>query len=162
MLDSSSVTAPFLLHKHTRSKGPSLRRHCPASSVIWPSPTLRLAAALSGVVRRRDLRPAPSLPHSLQIAFPACCSHYPGGPNQCSLVDELRVPAPVSSLSVQPSPFLRRVGVHNFTFEACSGFTRVTACKVAHPPSWALSRGSALAGFPARTLASYQVQPTTT
>ena len=28
-----------------------------------------------------------------------------------------------------------------------------------HP--WALSRGFALAGFPARTLASYQVQPTT-
>ena len=27
--------------------------------------------------------------------------------------------------------------------------------------SWALSRGSALTGFPARTLASYQVQPTT-
>jgi len=27
--------------------------------------------------------------------------------------------------------------------------------------TWALSRGSALAGFPARTLASYQVQPTT-
>src|SRR4051794_31622743 len=28
--------------------------------------------------------------------------------------------------------------------------------------TWALSRGSALAGFPARTLASYQVLPTTT
>jgi hypothetical protein len=40
----------------------------------------------------------------------------------------------VSSLPVQPSPFVRRVGVHDFTFEACSSFTRVTACKVAHPP----------------------------
>jgi len=50
------------------------------------------------------------------------------------LVDESRVPAPVSSLSVLPSPFLRRVGVHIFTFEACSSFTRVTACWVAHPP----------------------------
>ncbi len=34
----------------------------------------------------------------------------------------------------RPSPFLRRVGVHDFTFEACSGFTRVTAHGVANPP----------------------------
>src|SRR5438128_8315905 len=27
----------------------------------------------------------------------------------------------------RPSPLLRRVGIHTFTFEACSGFTRVTA-----------------------------------
>jgi hypothetical protein len=44
------------------------------------------------------------------------------------------LPRRVSSLPVQPSPFVRRVGVHDFTFEACSSFTRVTACKVAHPP----------------------------
>ena len=44
------------------------------------------------------------------------------------------LPRRASSLSVQPSPFLRRVGVHIFTFEACSSFTRVTACQVAHPP----------------------------
>src|SRR5229473_1824880 len=31
--DSSPITAPFLLHKHTRSKGPSLPRHYPASAV---------------------------------------------------------------------------------------------------------------------------------
>jgi hypothetical protein len=43
-------------------------------------------------------------------------------------------PARVSSLSVQPSPFSRRVGVHIVTFEACSSFTRVTACRVAHLP----------------------------
>ena len=53
---------------------------------------------------------------------------------RCSLVGELRVPARVSSLSVQPSPFVGRVGVHDITFEACSSFTRVTACTVAHPP----------------------------
>jgi hypothetical protein len=47
---------------------------------------------------------------------------------------ELRVPARGSSLSVLPSPFPWRVGVHIVTFEACSSFTRVTACKVAHPP----------------------------
>src|SRR5215472_15880214 len=52
--DSSSITAPSLLHKHTRSKGPFLRRHCPASQVLWPSPTPRLAAALSDDVWGRD------------------------------------------------------------------------------------------------------------
>jgi hypothetical protein len=33
-----------------------------------------------------------------------------------------------------PSPLPGRVGVHITTFEACSSFTRVTACTVAHPP----------------------------
>src|SRR5262245_51678482 len=53
---------------------------------------------------------------------------------RCSLVGELRVPAPVPSLSVLPSPLPGRVGIHITTFEACSSFTRVTACIVAHPP----------------------------
>src|SRR5205823_1967055 len=34
----------------------------------------------------------------------------------------------------RPYPFLRRVGIRNFTFEACSGFTRVTAHWIAQPP----------------------------
>jgi hypothetical protein len=33
------ITASRFLQKHTRSKGPSLLRHYPASQVIWPSPT---------------------------------------------------------------------------------------------------------------------------
>ncbi len=40
----------------------------------------------------------------------------------------------VTSRSVQPSLMSRQVGVHDFTFEACSGFTRVTACRLAQPP----------------------------
>src|SRR5258708_15674797 len=44
------------------------------------------------------------------------------------------LPRQDSSLPVQPPPFFRRVGIHIVTFEACSSFTRVTACKVAHPP----------------------------
>src|SRR5947209_19973960 len=39
-----------------------------------------------------------------------------------------------SSLPARPSPNLSGVGIHNFTFEACSSFTRVTACLVAHQP----------------------------
>ncbi len=40
----------------------------------------------------------------------------------------------VSSRPVLPSPLFRRVGVHHFTFEACSGFTRVTARRIAQSP----------------------------
>ena len=40
----------------------------------------------------------------------------------------------VSSRLVLPSPFPWRVGIHDFAFEACSSFTRVTACRVARPP----------------------------
>jgi hypothetical protein len=34
MSDSSSITALFLPFKHTRTKGPSLHRHYPASQVL--------------------------------------------------------------------------------------------------------------------------------
>src|ERR1700688_4735875 len=40
----------------------------------------------------------------------------------------------ISSLSVLPSPVNGRVGTRDFTFEACSSFTRVAACQIAGPP----------------------------
>ena len=40
----------------------------------------------------------------------------------------------ISSLSVLPSPVNRRVGIHDFTFGACSSFTHVAACQIACPP----------------------------
>src|ERR1035437_3733490 len=40
----------------------------------------------------------------------------------------------IASLSVLPSPVNGRVGIHDFTFEACSSFTHVAACQVAGPP----------------------------
>src|SRR4030095_1481401 len=86
--------------------------------------------------RRSGPRPPanPEPPSLTQTTFSACHAQYPGGPDRCSLVGELRVPARDSSLSVLPSPLSWRVGVHITTFEACSSFTRVTACRVAHPP----------------------------
>ena len=59
--------------------------------------------------------------------------HLPGMP--CPLPRWTQpVYVSVTSRSVQPSLMLWQVGVHDFTFEACSGFTRVTACRVAQPP----------------------------
>ena len=86
-------------------------------------------------------------PEITQTTFPACRAQYPGGPNRC---------LSVSSLFVQPSPVNRRVGIHDFTFEACSSFTRVTACRIACPPkSGRLSRGFDLASCPTKPLSSF-------
>src|SRR5216117_1842500 len=40
----------------------------------------------------------------------------------------------IASPLVQPSPNGRRVGIRIVTFEVCSGFTRVTARRIAQPP----------------------------
>jgi hypothetical protein len=66
------------------------------------------------------------VPPLAQTTFPTCRAHYPGGPKP--------VHVSVTSRSVRPSPFFGRVGVHDYTFEACSDFTRVTACGIARPP----------------------------
>jgi hypothetical protein len=96
----------------------------------------------------------PGSPPITQIAFLTCRAHYPGGPNRC---------VSVSFLSARPSPVNRRVGIHDFTFEACSSFTRVTACKVACPPKGGcLSRGFDPASYPTEPLGSYHVLPRTT
>jgi hypothetical protein len=93
-------------------------------------------------------------PPITQITFLTCRAPYPGGPNRC---------VSVSSLSARPSPVNGRVGIHDFTFEAYSGFTHVTACKVASPPNGGLlSRGSDPISYPTKPLGSYHVLPTTT
>jgi hypothetical protein len=64
---------------------------------------------------------------------PNCPDHSPCLP--CPLPRWTRSGARVGCFPVGvASPYLRRVGVHDFTFEACSGFTRVTALRVARPP----------------------------
>src|SRR5438270_10190598 len=88
-------------------------------------------------------------PKITKITFPACRAHYPGGPSRC---------LSVSSRLVQPSPVYRRVGIHIFTFEACSSFTRVTACRIACPPkSGLLSRGFDPTSCPTGPLSSFHV-----
>src|SRR5664280_2636805 len=50
----------------------------------------------------------------------ACRRHYPGGIAKCIFRS--------LPLQYQPSPKSWRVGFHITSFEACSAFTRVTAC----------------------------------
>jgi hypothetical protein len=111
------------LHERTRSQGPFLRRRYPASSVIRPCPTPADIAIQDGV-EAATLMPTglPRFPH-----------HLSGVP--CPLPRRIgRVHVSITSPSVRPSPFCRRVGIRVSTFEACSGFTRVTAHRIAQPP----------------------------
>src|ERR1700719_3048566 len=45
-----------------------------------------------------------------------------------------RVRVSIASPLIQPSPNGRRVGIRIVTFEACLGFTHVTARRIAQPP----------------------------
>jgi hypothetical protein len=56
---------------------------------------------------------------------------------------------------------VRRVGIHNFTFEACSGFTRVTARWIAQPPIATFVTGLRNGQLPDRPARQLPVQPTT-
>src|SRR6185503_7804487 len=108
----------------TRSKGPFLRQRYPASPVVWPSPTpvRPVACATVGAASPRQ----DGSPPMTRITLPACRAPYPGGSR--------RVPVSITSPLTRPSPFPRRVGIRIFTFEASSGFTRVTARWIAQPP----------------------------
>jgi hypothetical protein len=62
-----------------------------------------------------------------RVALPACCAHYPGGSERVHMSGFL-------PRFVLPSPLRRRVGIRITTFEACSGFTHVTARWLAQSP----------------------------
>src|SRR6266496_579271 len=113
-LSSAGVTRPH-------------RSYGPLRLPDWPPPFLTTLEARPSTSPEPPPLAADRLPH-----MPCSLPRWIG--SGARWLTSLRVPARVSSLSVQPSPFLRRAGIHNFTFEACSSFNRVTACKVAHPP----------------------------
>ncbi len=105
-------------------------RVLPSTSVTWPH-------QYYDPVRRPPVPPPVSVveaatlahggsPPITRITLPACRAHYPGGSR--------RVRLSIASPLTRPSPLFRRVGIRNFTFEACSGFTHVTARWIAQPP----------------------------
>src|SRR6476659_4876344 len=88
-------------------------------------------------------------PPITRITLRTCRAHYPGRSR--------RVLVSIASPLTRPSPYLRRVGIRIFTFEACSGFTRVTARWIAQPPKRPLSRGFNPVDRPTKLLVSYQI-----
>ncbi len=114
---------PRRLRKHARSQGPSLHRHYPASAVLRPCPTPAEAASAT-------LRPLPSPTTGLP--------RLPASPFQRAVPI---TPADRTGASVDYFPVhtvLPRISAGSTSsimdFEACSGFTRVTARWIARPP----------------------------
>jgi len=95
------------------------------------------------------------LPPITQMAFSACRAHYPGGSVRYRSIREWRCPAPGIPEPRWPSQNERLVGIHNFPFEACSSFTRVTTGEASWPSlSWdKVICSSSLLGRPTDLLA---------
>src|SRR5262245_24271359 len=108
----------------TRSQGPLLRQHYPASTLLRPCPTPAMTVACRDVEAATLARDGS--PPITRTTFPTCRAHYPGGSSGCVC----RLLPPLT----RPSPNGRRVGIRIVPFEACSGFTHVTARRIAQPP----------------------------
>ena len=67
----------------------------------------------------------------------------------------------IASPLMLPSPFDRRVGIRIVTFEACSGFTHVTARQIAQPPKAAFVTRLQPCRLPGRTARQLPDQSTT-
>ena len=101
-----------------------LGRHYPASTLIRPCPTPVMAAAC------RTVEAATLASNGSPPITRTTLSDVP-----CPLPRRIeRVRVSIASPRVRPSPNGRRVGIRIVTFEACSGFTRVTARRIAQPP----------------------------
>jgi len=104
---SSPITSPLLAKPIIRSKGPSLPRPYPASTVLWPSPTPdRAVAHHDHVGGATSTRSGP--PPIIQTTFSACRAHSPGGPGP------VRVSVPSRSSAAFPVSQAGRRPRHHF------------------------------------------------
>ena len=101
-LGSSPITDPRLLRKRARSQGPFLRRHYPASTVLWPCPTPAQPAADRGVGGATSGWNGP--PPITRITFPTCRAHYPGGSERvhASVASQFRAAFPNRQVGRHP------------------------------------------------------------
>src|SRR4029077_15224155 len=138
--------SPHRLRKRTRSQGPLLRRHCPASTLVRPCPTPALAVA------RCDVEAATlaqdGSPPITRTTLPACRAHYPGGSSGCScrlLPRSCGLPQMAGGSASALS--LSRPARASLTLRAVR-----SVCRPRRP--W--SRGSSPASCPAKPLVSYE------
>jgi hypothetical protein len=135
--------------KHTRSKGPSLHRHYPASSVLWPSPTPAWSTALE-----RDVDDHAGLPRYAEYPSNVPCP-LPRRTGTGAFVDCFPIPCSLPST-------VERSASTSMLFEACSGFTRVTARWIARRPRAAFVAGLRHGQSPAHTARQLPGQSTIT
>jgi hypothetical protein len=118
------------------TKAPSLRRHCPASSVLRAHPPPQPGRP---VPRGRPVgRPTPATAGASRVALRSPHTNMPS-----PLPRQDRRSLRNRSLGLRrrrPSPCVRRVGSRVKCFEACSAFTHVTACSLARSPCDPLPR----------------------
>ncbi len=86
--------------------------------------------------------PAPGFPYLHRLPSPHAVLTTPVDRSGASVWFMMRSRIGLLPGPLWPSLNKGQVGIHNFPFEACSSFTRVTACGLARPPTWTLSRGS--------------------
>src|SRR6476646_8645541 len=119
------------------------RSYDPVRLPPWPSPSA-------------TLRPLPSP----LTGLPRFTNHLSDVP--CPLPRRIeRVRVSIASPLMLPSPFDRRVGIRIVTFEACSGFTHVTARQIAQPPKAAFVTRLQPCRLPGRTARQLPDQSTT-
>src|SRR5207248_8629305 len=139
--------SPLRLRKRTRSQGPLLHQHYPASTLLRPCPTPAMAAAC------RDVEAA-TLAHDgsppiTRTTFPTCRAHYPGGSSGCScrlLPRSCSLP-PLTGGSASALA-LSRPSQASLTLRPIGSLNR---------PRRPLSRGSNPSGYPAEPLVSYRI-----
>ncbi len=113
---------------------PSSKTHQKSGSFAPPAlPGLNAHTTLSDSRRCRRLTRRRGHYPRIKRVSPDYSDYPPDVP--CPLPRRIKqVRASIASLSVQPSPNGSRVGIRVVTFEACSGFTHVTARRIAQPP----------------------------
>jgi hypothetical protein len=111
---------PGQFHRHISRLVLLPAENAPSTSRLHCIPmcckTLRVPSPMTG---------SPRLP---EPPFRRAVPHYPGGLSGC---------VSIASPLTQPSPNGRRVGIRIVNLEACSGFTRATARRIAQQPKTA-------------------------
>jgi len=139
--------SPRQLRKHTRSQGPFLRRHYPASTVVRPCPTPARSTAISDVEAATfDLDGSPPI---TRITIPTCCVQYPGRPNRC-MCRLLPCPRglPRAKDGSASASTLSRPARTSLALQPAGSLDR---------PRRPLSRGFGPASYPAEPLVSFQI-----
>ena len=138
---------PRHLRKHTRSQGPLLRQHYPASTLLRPCPIPVMAAACCDVEAATLALDGP--PPITRTTFPTCRAHYPGGSSGCAcrLLPHLRGLPQMAGGSASALS-LSRPAQASLTLRPAGSLSRLKR---------PLSRGSSPAGYPAELLVSFQI-----
>src|SRR5262249_48687645 len=139
--------SPRHLRKHTRSQGPSLRRHYPASTVVRPCPTPANAAACCDV--EAATLASYGSPPITRITLPTCRAHSPDAPNagSCRLRPRSRG-LPQRAGGSASALSLSRLAQASLALRPAGSLS----C-----PRQPLSRGSSPCGCPHEPLVSYRI-----